>query len=187
MLIVRPTQSLARRLRITPEASNGKSPSTALTEWYARDFSLGRSQLVLFVNPETCLSVVMKAAPYGTLADRFREYLPRYLHKLGWAEAKETLIPRLAEGTRYFKAQNRSTSGIMTQLVKELECEFEIGRMHPNDTVEMSLRLAETLIGGARPGGYSIPVENFQKAVGLTVTKRSDRTLRIVGGTTFNP
>lgn len=187
MLVIRPSQSLARRLRVTPESREGKTEATPLTEWYARDFRLGQSQLVLFTNPETCLSVVMKAAPYGTLADRFREYLPRYLHKLGWADAKETLAPHLAEETRFLKAQDRSTTGIMTQLVKELECEFEIGRMHPNDTVEMSIRLAETLIGGARPGGYSIPVENFQKAVGLNVTKRSDRILRIVGGTTFNP
>jgi hypothetical protein len=168
MLIVYPSLSLARRLKITPIHDVKKSDEHPLAKWCARDFRLGTWQLLLFTNPETTLSIVMEAAPYNTLTVRFREYAPTYLQELGWKEAQATLTPIFTEGTSYRKGASRSDTGTMNRILTDLEAASACGHLKHRDLRGMNVWLLELLNGGSRPDGYAYPIERFHRWLGIT-------------------
>lgn len=130
-----------------------------MAKWYARDFRLGSWQLVLFMNPETTLSIVMDVAPSSTLITRFSEFLPTYFVNLGWDDVDDVLGPILSKGTEYRKGADRSIKGMMNQIIMDLSCY----QFTERDVGPINLRLLKHLVGGKRPGGYAYPVERFHK------------------------
>ncbi len=159
MLIISPSLALTRRLKAPVENIPENPTDHPMAKWCARDFRLGTWQVVLFMNPETTLSIVMDAAPYGTLVDRFREFLPDYFVNLGWEDVRETLGPTLSAGVEYRKNTDRSITGMMNKLVMDLSYYDFTDR----DTGSINSYLLKYLVGGNRPGGYEYPLTRFHK------------------------
>ncbi len=174
MLLIRPTKSLAKKLQVTPVGPDSTSLApNSFNEWYCNDFKFERTDLAIFVNPATFLPLVLKAAPYRTLVDRFREELPQYLKRLGYPE----LALNIGNEVQFTKTNDRSTIGVMTQFLKELACEDHLGRIQLDDTLAMSTRLGSTLIGGPN---YQTPLERLAARVGSTETQSRKKHLRLV-------
>ncbi len=178
MFCLHPTLSLSKRLgvRLNKREASFQQPGP-MTEWYGNDFRLGHSSFVMFVNPETCLPVVMKAVPYRDLVVRLQVHLPVYLQTIGWADAQSTLASQFAEGIEYFRTQDRSTLGVIVDFIKQLKAEHEYGLLDIDAPAKMSLRLSDTPIGGARR--YRSPIDMFQRAVGIE-SSRTRRHLRLM-------
>lgn len=166
MLTIYPSTSLARRIKVAPDYIAPQPSDHPLAVWCARDFRIGTHQLVLFMNPTTTLPIVLAAAPHKALIERFRAMLPGHLTDLGWAEARETLAPILAQGTEYCRDGDHSVTGMMNQLLDDLEWACKSGRLSADSPMDMTQRLSEILIGGSLPGGYKFPIERFREWVG---------------------
>jgi hypothetical protein len=143
-----------------------------LHEWYCNDFRFGRTDLAIFVNPDTCISLVLKAAPYKDLVERFLDQVPSYLVELGISN----FIGGPECEVQFARTADRSVNGIMVQFIKELEAEDEIGRLSPVQLVEMRNRMASTLVSSR---GFKRPLEMLAETTGQVVrSPRSD--LRLV-------
>lgn len=114
MFIIRPTASLAARMKIKRSPSELKS-STCLGDWYAMDITMGRRQLILCVSENTRLAVVMKAAPYADFPIRFPLALIEVLKAIG---VSDKCIQEELEKMKYCvmgKAINRSITGTLNE------------------------------------------------------------------------
>jgi hypothetical protein len=162
MLLIRPTRSLAKKLQVTSIGPDSTSPSAhPLNEWYCNDFKFARTDLVIFVNPATFLPLVLKAAPYRTLVERFREELPFYLKRLGHSN------PPLNFGdeVQFTRTNDRSTIGIMVDFVKMLQFEDGYGRYGARDLLAMTDFISRTPII-ARKGKY--PTDMLAELLGTS-------------------
>ena len=155
MIFIHPTRSLAKKLKIsTKESSHVETKPPLLHTWFCNDFRFSRMDLALFVNSETYLPLVLKAAPYNNLIERFLPDLQAYLKELGY----QNLIQNWDSNVVLTKTHDRSTLGVMTQFIKELEVEDYLGRLRLEDTQTMTSRLTSTLIGGPK---YKTPLERL--------------------------
>ncbi|MBS1960592.1 MAG: hypothetical protein JST04_00140 [Bdellovibrionales bacterium] len=159
MLVLMPSRTLSRRLKVSADTVADKPTDHPMAKWCARDFRLGTWQVVLFMNPETTLSIVMDAAPYGTLVDRFREFLPAYFENLGWDDVHEILGPTLSAGVEFRKNTDRSMTGLMNKLVMDLSYYDFSDR----DVGSINSFLLKYLLGGKRPDGYEYPITRFHR------------------------
>ncbi len=153
--LIRPTRSLAKKMGVSPGTPAPGAPAPGvplLHEWYCNDFRFGRTDLALFLNPETCISLVLKAAPYKDLVERFLDEVPGYLVELGvsgFAGSPESEV-------QFAKTEDKSVIGIMVQFIKELDVEDQIGRLSPVQLTEMRNRMASTLVSSR---GFKRPLE----------------------------
>lgn len=69
MLIVRPTQNLAKRMK-TKLPVNTSTSSGKLGDWYCTDIQLSKRQFILAVSGTTRLAILMEAAPYAAFPSR---------------------------------------------------------------------------------------------------------------------
>lgn len=163
MFLIRPTQSLLKKMKVPPQAiCPNPQPVPLLHEWYCNDFRFGRTDLAIFVNPETCISLVLKAAPHKDLVERFLDQVPSYLVELGVS----TFTGSPECEVQFAKTEDRSVNGIMVQFIKELEVEDQIGRLTPVQLVEMRNRLASTLVSSR---GFKTPLEMLAEKTGHVV------------------
>ncbi len=69
MIIIRPTASLAKRMKVRLKPDVGSS-STRLGDWYAMDIVIDRQQYILCTSEKSRLPIVISAAPYATFPSR---------------------------------------------------------------------------------------------------------------------
>lgn len=163
MFLIRPTQSLLKKIKVPPQAVHLKPEAVSLLhEWYCNDFRFGRTDLAIFVNPETCISLVLRAAPYRDLVERFLDQVPNYLVELGVS----SFTGSSESEVQFSKTDDRSVNGIMVQFIKELEAEDQIGRLAPAQLVEMRNRMASTLVSSR---GFKRPLEMLAEKTGMVV------------------
>lgn len=169
MLIIRPTVSLFKRMKIPPiKGDGGFKSTTVLGDWYAKELVLGREQFILCVSSITRLSVVMKAAPYV----RFPEKLPRAVEEV----LKSIGVPQLLidkelgemEPCRLFKTCDRSIIGTLTESSKMLKHYQSINHL-PSETLKIAAILNKV------PSSKILecyPRDEALKAFGLKKTQR---------------
>lgn len=177
MLIIRPTKSFANKLGVTLDESPDLRSPSFLGEWYANDFRLGRSEFILFVNVETRLSVVIKAAPYKTAPDRFVAELQQVLRRLGFGGTLESLGVDVHASVQFAKTSNRSVLGNLTRFIEDLAWESHLGRPTVEEPMAMSLRLCDALAG--INGRFHVPVELLRSRIGAPIV-RGRSHLRLV-------
>ena len=82
MFIIRPTNSLFKRMKLKPTIGE-KTSTTVLGDWYVNDIVLGRKHFLLCVSSATRLCVVMEAAPYQHFPKRLSNSVQGVLKSIG--------------------------------------------------------------------------------------------------------
>lgn len=77
-------------------------------------FRVGRAEFVMFVHPETCLPIVLEAAPWKSLMDRFYLRLEIDLKRIECWD----LFCRQTANMIFARTRDRSAIGVMVDFVK---------------------------------------------------------------------
>jgi len=144
MVIIRPTASLAKKMKVKLDPSKAKS-TTVLGDWLAIDFVMNRKQYILCMSAKSRLSIVMQAAPYSKFPYRLENDLYVVLRELG---LDESIIEKETNEMPDFtlaKTNNRSILGTMKEFIEDLTVHCQLGRLDLNDTIGMSLLLSRNI------------------------------------------
>ncbi|MBK8202510.1 MAG: hypothetical protein IPK68_09440 [Bdellovibrionales bacterium] len=152
MIIIRPTASLAKRMKIKLQSTDLKS-TTKLADWYALDLVLDRKQLILCVSSVSRLAVIMEAAPYATFPQRLCDLVTEVLRAIGVNESSIQEERIQMDEIQLAKTENKSILGSMNEYRFQLEAWNQMGRMNLSDTLEMSMYLSK-MISLVLPDGY---------------------------------
>ena len=152
MIIIRPTASLAKRMKVKLQHSE-QSSTNRLGDWYALDIALSRKQFILCISSKPRLAVVMEAAPYATLPDRLCDAVTEVLKAIGVAETSIKEERVAMEDVVLAKTLNKSILGTLNDYRFQLEAADQMDRFTLSDTLKMSLYLSKT-ISLALPEGY---------------------------------
>jgi hypothetical protein len=152
MMILRPTASLAKRMKIKLQP-NSDSSTTCLGDWYAIDIVLDRKQFIMCVSSKPRLAVILEAAPYATFPDRLSDAVIELLKAIGVTEANIKTERSHMDQLVLAKTINKSILGTLNDYRHQLEAVAHYDRLDINDTLKMSLYLSKT-ISLALPEGY---------------------------------
>jgi len=152
MLILRPTASLAKRMKVKLQ-SNEQTSTTRLGDWYALDIVLCRKQFILCISFKPRLAVVMEAAPYATFSERLSGAVTEVLRVIGVNESSIQEEQTEMENIVLAKTINKSILGTLNDYRFQLEWAADAGRFDLYDTLKMSMYLSKT-ISLALPEGY---------------------------------
>lgn len=143
MLILRPTQNLAKRMSIKLSAESSGESTTTLGDWYALEMVLNRKQYIICTCEKARLSVVIAAAPYATFPERLPPALLQVLRLVGIP--REQIEAEIAEMKTFqiAKTTNRSVVGTMKEFRMALEWEGGPSQATPEAMLAMSLHLAD--------------------------------------------
>lgn len=145
MLILRPTATLARRLRRQPIASGLKS-DTVLGDWYAKDLVLGRTPYILAACEHARLPILLKASPFESFPERLPAALAQVLAGIG---ARPTAIEeeiRRMSVIALARTDNRSLVGTLIDLKKDLQYLHGAGRLDLSDLIQLSVAFSDTVV-----------------------------------------
>jgi hypothetical protein len=151
MLILRPTASLAKRMKVKLQPSD-QSSSTRLGDWYALDIVLSRKQFILCVSSKSRLAVVLEAAPYATLPERLSDGVTKVLKEIGVNEALIQEERAEMEQIILAKTLNKSILGTMNDYRFQLEWAEQADRFRLEDTLKMSMYLSKIISLALREG-----------------------------------
>lgn len=168
MIIIRPTASLAKRMKIKLKPSELKS-DTSLGDWFALDFVLSRKQFIMCVSQKSRLAVVMDAAPYATFPDRIQDAICEFLKVIGVTDANIDSERLKMSPTILAKTDDKSILGTMNDYRFQLEYNDNIGRLDLNDPLKMSMYLSK-MISLVLPEGY--PLDAALKLFGQELSKK---------------
>jgi len=120
MIVVRPTQSLAKRMgtKLNPELSKSM---TVLGDWYAQDVVLNRKQFIFCMSERGRLPILISAAPYANFPERLSDAVGEMLLVLG--VPKETAHKEWLAMQEFVlgKTDNRSVMGTIKQFLEILK------------------------------------------------------------------
>ena len=143
MITIRPTQSLAKRMKVKL-APNETRSTARLGDWYAVDFVLNRRQLIMAVSSQSRLGVILDAAPYSTFPSRLPSAVVEVSQSIGVPSSKiEAEVAQMNEFT-LAKTSDRSIIGTLVDYRKHLEYMAQADRLHLNNTLSMSLWISQT-------------------------------------------
>jgi len=144
MVILRPTASLAKRMKVKLQPSD-QSSSTRLGDWYALDIVLSRKQFILCVSSKSRLAVVLEAAPYATLPDRLSDAVTEVLREIGVSEGM--IQEERAEMAQVVLAKtlNKSILGTMNDYRFQLEWADQVDKFRLEETLKMSMYLGKII------------------------------------------
>lgn len=141
MIVVRPTQSLAKRMRIKLQPNAAKS-SAVLGDWYAQDLKIGAKQFIFCMSERGRLPVIMHAAPYADFPERLADKVAEVLLMIGVEESK---VHQEWLGMKEFslgKTDDRSVLGTMKQSVIALSY-VDLRLTDLREPISLSLHLAD--------------------------------------------
>lgn len=173
MIIIRPTASLAKRMKVKLQPMDFKS-TTRLADWYALDLVLDRKQFILCVSSNSRLGVVMDAAPYAIYPQRLCDAVTEVLRAIGVNENSIQEERIQMDEIQLAKTENKSILGSMNEYRFQLEAWNHMGRMNLNNTLEMSMYLSK-MISLVLPDGY--PRYAALKCFGQEPPPRPQRTV----------
>lgn len=152
MLIIRPTASLAKRMKVKLQ-TNEQSSTTRLGDWYALDIVLSRKQFILCISSKPRLAVVLEAAPYATFPERLSDSVTEVLRAIGVNETSIQEERAAMENVVLAKTLNKSILGTLNDYRFQLEVADQMDKFTLDDTLKMSMYLSKT-ISLALPEGY---------------------------------
>ena len=167
MIIIRPTASLAKRMKEKLE-STADSSTTRMGDWYANDIVLCRKQFILCVSSTSRLAVILEAAPYMSFPDRLSDAVSEVLRAIGVEEEKIQEEREQMNEFKLAKTANKSILGSLNEYRFQLEAHAYMGRLDFSEPLEMSLYLSKT-ISLVLPEGY--PRDAALKIFGQTPPK----------------
>lgn len=141
MVIIRPTLSLAKRLKLKLGPTAEKS-TTRLGDWYAIDLVLNRRQFILSVSSTTRLGVMIEAAPYLSFPTRLPNKISELILEIGVKDASVTSELTEMKEVTFAKTEDRSIIGSMNDYRRHLHHMVQVGRFDLNNPISMSLWLS---------------------------------------------
>lgn len=127
-------------------ASDIAEPTTRMGTWYANRLWLPPKHHVIFVNEQTLLPVIVRAAPAKTVVPRFVHQLGLVLRALGVDETSIAVETASMDTAIWGKTSNRSVVGSMGDFIFLAEHRQD----HPS-LLDLSLQLADTPCRAGRP------------------------------------
>lgn len=141
MIVVRPTQSLAKRMgiKLTPEPAKSE---TVLGDWYAQDVVFDRKQFVFCMSERGRLPILIPAAPYANFPERLSDAVGEIL--LALRVPKETAHQEWLAMQEFTlgKTDNRSVMGTLKQFLEIMRYADPPFNFSRYSTSEISLDLA---------------------------------------------
>lgn len=159
VLVIRPTQVLARHLKVELQAD--VEGSTLLGDWYCHLVRVGRRQLVLAVSEEARLPVLLRVAGQGPFETRLVSGVKDMLRAIGVPEelvAGE--VGRMSPVT-YAKTRGRSVLGSVRDFANLAAGHLEA----TDDLLDVALKVADAPCG---PLGMRTPAETAREILSGT-------------------
>jgi hypothetical protein len=149
-------------MRATPVAAP-QPARNRLGEWTANLVRVSRIQLVIAVSEPTRFGVVMDAAPYAAVPERFQHVLFHALMHVGIpadlaAEEAEAMAPM-----ELATSQSRSVLGTLNQFAGYVASMLYHGQAH--SAAALTQRLSETVV--LKPKDVGFPADRVREAFGL--------------------
>ncbi len=173
MIVIRPTATLAKRMKVKLQPTQCTSDAK-LGDWYAVDFVLHRKQFILCVSSASRLAVVMDSAPYAKFPNRLCDAVTEVLGAIGVSEPVIQQEQFAMSEFTLAKTESRSILGTANEYRSQLDYLNDYGRV--NSTLEMSLWLSNT-ISLVLPDGF--PTDSALKLFGQTPPDRRQKSLDI--------
>lgn len=168
MLILRPTASLAKRMKLKLSKTDLTS-DTALGDWYALDFILSRKQFIMCTSQKSRLAVIMKAAPYVTFPNRIQNAVGDVLKFIGVSDLNIEAEKNKMSKFVIAKTEDRSILGTMNDYRFQLEFNDHSGRLDLNNPLLMSKHLSK-MISLVLLEGY--PMDAALKLFGQEISEK---------------
>jgi hypothetical protein len=166
MVVFRCTRKLLRHLQ-NEHVREPPTSTTRLGDWYASLLVMRRQHLVLAASGVTLLPVLVAAAPYKTLIDRFAEATGHVLRALNVEEAKVIVEEKAMRECLVTTTNDRRVLGSMNDFMRMLDAYLD-----DRTLTEVALHLAEAPCSAL---GMHSPRE-------ATLALFSTPTLRLVRG-----
>lgn len=173
MTVFRCTAKLFKAMKAKPSAEPEPSPETRLGDWTAHVVQFGRTKLVLAMNDQTRHVVVVEAAPFSTLPERFLFAVHRSLVHVG-------IPPELAaqeianmEPLHIASASSKSVLSAISQVAWRIELDVREGLQ---TAAQMTAHLSDHSITTIN-GKLDFPVDHVRKAFGLSKASRRPLSL----------
>lgn len=176
MTAFRCTAKLLKAMKAKPVA-NPAPASNRLGEWTANVVRVSRIQLVLAVSEPTRFGVVIDAAPYARVRERFGEAL---FHALLDLEIPADLAAEEAESMHNMQlapSNSRSVLGTLNQFAIQIESDLWHGQAA--SARELTRRLSEMVV--INPRHIDFPADRVREAFGLPLIDRRARRFAVVG------
>jgi len=145
MLVIRPTASLAKRMKIKLEPSFTES-TTVLGDWYAIDMVLNRRQFILCVSAKSRMGVVINAAPYANFPARLIEVIPQMLKSFEIPREKIDQESNAMQEIVLTKTVDKSILGTLNDFRRHFEYMAAYGRIDLENLLALSLKITATPI-----------------------------------------
>ncbi len=141
MLILRPTQKLAKRFKCTLAPTEASS-TTRLGDWYCNFYQIGRAQVILSVSERSRLPVIVPAKDPKNFPTRLQNALRGLLRAI--TPIDPLIDAELAEMQEisYAKSANRSITGTLNDFGRALDY-YDFEPSNPTACHDLSLLLAE--------------------------------------------
>lgn len=174
MIVVRPTQNLAKCMRIKLQPNAAKS-TTVLGDWSAIDLKIGAKQFIFCMSERGRLPVVMNAAPYANFPERLADRVAEVLLMIGVEESKARQEWRGMREYVLGKTDDRSVLGTMKQFIIDLSY-VDLSPYDLREPIALSLHLVDE---GSLVLPEFTPRESVLKLFG-SAPKEKPPTLRLV-------
>lgn len=161
MTAFRCTAKLLKAMKGKPVAEPAPAMNR-LGEWSASLVRAGRIQLVLAVSEPTRFAVVLDAAPYATITERFGQVLFKALFHLGIPADMAATEAEATQPLQLAKTHSSSVLGTLNQFGFHIESAVWHGDAH--SAAELSVMLAEMVV--VRPRHIHFPADRVREAFG---------------------
>lgn len=119
--------------------------TTRLGDWTATDIILSRKQYVLCACDNSRLAIILKGAPYHTVAERLPAELGALLASMGISKEMIAHETSRMETIHYAKTVNRSILGTLNEYTYQLKFDDQMGRFDHDDLLRMSFKLSQMI------------------------------------------
>ena len=162
MTAFRCTAKLLKAMKAKPVAEPAP-PMNRLGEWTANLIQVGRIQLVLAVSEPTRFAVVLDAAPYATVTERFSQALFKALLNLDIPADMAAAEAEAVRPLQLAKSNSNSVLGTLNQFAFQIESYVWHGSA--NSAAELTRLLADTVV--IQPKHIGFPAHRVREAFGL--------------------
>jgi hypothetical protein len=162
MTAFRCTAKLLKAMKATPT----RQPQPAcnrLGEWTANLVRVSRIQLVIAVSEPTRFGVVMDAAPYAMVPERFQHALFKALLYIGVSADVATEEVNSMGPLELAASNSRSVLGTLNQFAEHVACDLYYGQAC--SARELTQRLSETIV--LKPKDIVFPADRVREVFGL--------------------
>ncbi len=161
MPVFRCTKSLLKSMKVKPVALDDRLISP-LGDWTAKLVRVGRANFVVAVSEPTRLGVVIAAAPFASITERFAETLLRLLLEIGIL-SEDAEREATAMATAPIAASNsRSVLGTLNDYARHVDSEARRGEQCTGRLAHLHLAWFPVLTPAGPP-----PIDRARAAFGL--------------------